>query len=961
MNLQLPPSFQRYNKECKPHFAGKNSQAEVVKVPRPLLFNQDTVSFSEPDSDGLLVSPVGSLEEAGPAPVLYGSELLGTLTEQAPDLARWFKPPHYKPGDKVEFLLLAQALSRGVDASLRQANAKKKHTGPKGANGSGVSPIDVFLPPAMKGKLDRAQGVSLLTGAQRQLKALKGPDSPAALQAASDESGRLLRRFLDSPDSTGKTPTTFVQFLMADSLQGDSEPAKAALAGQQVLKDLWVSAEDQTALMQDQFARECPTLLKQGQNLVKRGQNGQLPEALMRREVTERMLAIIQGGGPRTNILLNAPAGEGKTYAAMALAQRLASNDVPKDLQGAQMVQLDLSSLFTEGFSRGEGGDRKAKEIFSQLSQYMNQHPRQKVVVFINNLHQAAPDEGGGLMDLMKSSGVLGKKNLTFIGTTTPDDWRKSALSSDQAVLGRFHTMTLPRFTHEQRLVILGRQAAQLEKQNNVEIPPDILEKVLREASARWPEQALPRAIDLLNLSASISRGGSLELAALKDQLQQKELWLKTLSEKKTMKGRFERQQATVKQEVEHLRAEVEKQSGSKSAFRSATAEPEVIRERHLRQAMAVLSGDPVETLSRDELGRLRNAREVLGRHIIGQPEALSVIEEGLREIAIRHKTGAVRNRPIVSMLLPGPTGVGKTEVAKVIAKEFMKNKQIIRLDMGEYKDKHSVYSLKGAPPSYVGFEQGGLLDQVQQKPHSVVVFDEIEKAHPDVFDILLPILDEGEGVNNRGEVVSFRDTVIILTSNLNQKELTEKITQHRKASPAVQDAQLAASQLEQAVRTLLTANAATGKPGFKPEHLGRIDYVIPFNPLSSQHVAQIVALRLREMNDEAFLRDKNVQVTLSEAAGRRLVDLSSAGSADNQLQGGARDVRSQFDRQIYKMVMAELAMNPDWDELENAVLQVNYDNRTHRFELKAVPKAVEYMPKSASNQPRFGRTLAFA
>lgn len=908
-----------------------------------------------------LVEESGSTETEESLTGVQSSELMEHLALQSPVLAKWFKPVHYRPGDKVEFNPLPFALSRGMDASLRMANAKKKPPGSNVQAGNTPVALDAFMPPSMAGKLERAQMTTLLTNAQRQLKALPKPEADEALLEASGESVALLQKFLDTPEQPEKTPAAFIQFLMAHQSEGTMPSRKAVQESQRILKEMWANSEDQTVLLQDQFVKECPALLKYGQNLVKRGMSGQLPEVLMRREATERMLSIIQSGGARTNILLNAPSGDGKTYTVMGLAQRFANNDVPKVMQGAQMVQLDLAALLAEGTYKGEF-ERKAKEIFSQLNQYLNQHPQQKVVVFIDEMHQMPQEEGAlGLMDLMKSSGILEKKNLTFIGATTPEDWRKSPLASDQSVLGRFHAMTLPKFTNEEKLAILGRQASQLERQNKVEIPPEILEKVLREASAKWPKNALRHSIDVLNLATSVAKGTPLELASLKDQLQRKELWLQTLSEKKSMKGRFQRQLMETRQEVENLRAEVERQSASKKLDKPPLNEAEFIKEKHLRQAMAVLSGEKIEILTRDELSRLRNAKAIMAQHIVGQPEALSVIEEGLREIAIRHKTGSVRNRPIVSFLLPGPTGVGKTEVAKVIAKEFLKNKQIIRLDMGDYKEKHALHFLKGAPPGYVGYEQGGLLDKVREKPQSVVVFDEIEKAHPDIFDILLPILEEGEVINNRGEAVSFRDAVIVLTSNLNQKVLADKIVQHRQAHKEDMDPQLAASQLEQEVRQLLTANPETGKVGFKPEHLGRIDYVVPFSPLTAKSVSQIVDIRLREMNEEAFLKDQNLQVTLTESARQRLVYLTSAESASEKtLQGGARDVRSNFERHIYKKVMTELAMDPDLDELENAVIQVGYDAQQREFVLKTIPKPVNEAGLNTKNPKFSGRVLAF-
>lgn len=886
------------------------------------------------------------------------TELVDQVAEKAPYVAKWFKPTHYRPGDKVAFAPLPQAVAKGMDIGLRLTAPKKKGAGPKNGGEKPVATLDAFIPGASENKLERAHAVAVLNNAQRKLNAIPGPEDEGALAEVSEQSGELLNRFIQEPDREDFSPVGFMGFLRNLDVGSVSRP-ESLRAVQRILGEAQEEAADQAVRSQEQFNRECPALLKYGQNLVKRGMNGQLPEVLMRREAVDRMLAIINSGGARTSILLNAPSGEGKTYAVMGLAQRIANNDVPKALQNAQMVQLDLPALQSESTYKGEF-ERKSREIFTQLSQYLNQHPRQKVIVFMDEMHLLAQEEGGmGLMDIMKASGILEKKNLTFIGATTPEDWRKSPLASDQSVLGRFHPVALPSFTTDEKLAILGRQASQLEKQSGVEIPPEILEKVMRQASAKWPENSLRHAIDVLHLAASITKGAPLELASLKDQLQRKELWLQTLSEKKTMKGRFQRQLEQTRQEAESLRAEIERHPGNRALDKPEKQSVEVVKEKHLRQALAVLTGEKIGTLTKDELSKLRNAQEIMSRHIVGQPEALAAIEEGLREIAIRHKTGAIRNRPIVSMLLPGPTGVGKTEAAKVIAKEFMKG-NFIRLDMSDYMEKHSISRLTGAPPGYVGYDNGGLVDQIQKNPQSVVVFDEIEKAHPDIFNLLLQILEEGELRNNRGEPVSFRNTVIALTSNLNHQELTDVILRHRRGGES-QDPQLAASRLEKEVRQLLTANPNTGKPGFRPEHLGRIDYVIPFSPLTGNNVSQILDIRLREVNEEAFFKDQNLRIALSDSARNRLVDLTGADKSagdgrEAPLQGGARDVRSNFERYVYKRVMNELATDPDLDELENSVITVDYDARKQAFALKVTPK-----PDFEPEAERAGKTLAFA
>ncbi len=939
--------------------AGSDTFQRSASVNGPL-----RVRIEQPDSP---VSSVGSREMNDVHPLAGGAlgdndELVYRLEKVSPVLAKWFRPPHYKPGGKVEFLSLPDALIKGIEASGRVSTPRKKSGRP--LSGAASPNMEAFLPGAGALDFDRAQVMQVLQKAKQQLQQVVEFDSQDDPVAASQLSRQLLSRFLDEPGRSDFSAAAFLENLCQQDLTPDTHPQVPVLVPeiQSVVVDLRAALDEQRRLALDPFEKECPTLSRYSDNLVRRAKEGQLPQALMRDEFTARLLALMNSGQNRnTHVMLQAPTGEGKTHTLLGLAQRFARQEVPKAFQGAHVLQLDIPALKAAGLYKGG----LAEDALSQLHRYLQGHPRQKVVLVMDDAQSLMEVDGlQNLPLLFKQSGLLACQNLTLIGAMTPEDWGQASKTVDQSLWGQFQPMVLPSFQDNRQLSLLAQSARELEKRHGVSIPPDILEKTFTLSRTVWPQGTLEGAKTLLRGAVvDLAQAPALRLAALNDELQAQELAVASLAgqEPYGLPGRYQRQLQSARLKVDRLKQELETRQRQKESSDSASSERPVLQERHLQQALAIITGLAPETLTPADLNKLRNVEAIMARYIVGQPEALRGIAQGLREIAIRHKTGNVRNRPIVSMLLPGPTGVGKTEAARVIAKEFMKG-HLIRLDMSDYMEKHAASLLTGAPPGYVGYEQGGLVDQVRRYPKSVVVFDEIEKAHPDVFNLLLQILGEGELRNNRGEVVSFRDTVVILTSNLNHEALTELVTRHRNSPKAQKDPALAASNLEKDVRVLLTAN--NGGTGFKPEHLGRIDYVIPFNPLTAGSVAEILDIQLQNLNQQAFLRAQNLEVNLSQSARERLKVLSTGteasaflkrsfsralkafclGEAESDsvrtIPGGARSIGIQFEGHIAQRVINELAVNPAWSDLENTGITVDYDNQRQAFALRLVPQA---------------------
>ncbi|WP_303673863.1 AAA family ATPase [Vampirovibrio chlorellavorus] len=923
--------------------AGSDSFQRSASAIGPL-----TVRTEPPDSPD---SSVGSSELNDLKPFADGvlpdaDALVDRLETVSPVLAKWFRPPHYKPGGTVAFLSLPDALIKGIEASTRVSTPRKKAGRP--LSGAASPKLEAFLPGAATLDFDRAPVMQVLQKARLQLQQLVVFDNQDDPVAASRLSRQLLSRFLDEPGRIDFSTAAFLESLcQPESAPGADGATPPALIPEirAVVGDLRAALEGQRRLALDPFEKECPTLSRYSDNLIRRAKERQLPDVLMRAETVERLWALINAGGAHNaHLMLQAPNGEGKTYTLLGLAQRLAGQETSSAAEGVHLLQLDIPALQAEGSCKGE----LAEEALSQLQRYLQGHPRQKVVLVIDDAQALMPvgDGAQNLPLLLRQSGLLQCQNLTVIGAMTPEHWEQTSRSEDHNFWRQFQPVVLPPFRDARQLSLLGQSALPLEKRYGVRIPPDILEKALRLSRTVWPQGSLERATTLLRGAVvDLTQGPALRLATLNDELQEQALAVATLERQEPggLADRYQRQLQAARQQVVRLKREIESRLWQKDSAGPTRGEPPILQEQHLQNALATMTGRAAETLTPADLKKLRNAEAVMAQHIVGQPEALRSIAQGLREIAIRHKTGVVANRPIVSLLLPGPTGVGKTEAARVIAREFM-NGHLIRLDMSDYMEKHAASLLTGAPPGYVGYEQGGLVDQVRRHPKSVVVFDEIEKAHPDVFNLLLQILGEGELRNNRGEVVSFRDTVVILTSNLNHEALTELVTRHRHGATARKDPELAANELEKKVRALLTANGATGGAGFKPEHLGRIDYVIPFNPLTAEHVRGIVDIQLQQLNAQSFLKERQLKVALSQTAlnrletlarGHELADVSGAREGGSVIAGGARAIGAQFDRYVAQRVLSELAMNPDWDELENACITVAYDAQRQGFSLR--------------------------
>lgn len=946
-----------------------------------------TPQITPPDTptDGQSVSEEESIGEASKS-LAEWKQFQANLQEKSPGLAKWVNSSAKQLNNPIyqgiPLRPLHHIVANGIDQAQRELNPNGKRRQPTETerNLPFKNSLQSLLPNLKDGPPAHRQFMtSILDKYRKTLQSMPMPQNPTQAAEQADHSRQVIEQFLEDPNRDEYSLKSFVEHLKdTEAAEAPGAPNEYAAVGK-VLTRMHEEALDNRTPLMEQFEKTVPALIKHGTNMVRQGINKQLPEVLLRRQATDSMLAILGSGGTRTNILLNAASGEGKTYAVQGLAQRFADNDVPPALKGAQMVQLNLGSLVANASIQGELEGR-VEDIFRQLNKYLTENPTRQVVLFVDEFHML-----GDMLDTMKASGILEKKNLSFVGATTPDDWRKSALKGDQAFQGRFQELSLPSFSKSEKLAILGRTSTKLAEKNGVDISPEIMELALDQTISKWPENSLRRATDLLGLSISLAKSSTLEQASLKDQLQLKQLWLDTLKNQKDLQGRFARQMQEAQDDIQKLTHQI------KTLGNITQSKHPQVEDKHIRQALAILTGERIGTLSEGELDKLHHAKEILGREIIGQDEALEAAQQCLRKIAVHQKTGSTRKTPVASMLLCGPTGVGKTELSKVIAREFMNN-NFMRIDMGEYKEKHEVSKLLGSPPGYVGHENGGLIDKIRKTPNMVLVFDEIEKAHEDIYDSLLSILAEGEARDNQGQIVNFRDAIVIMTSNLNNQQITKLITQTRNDPAKRKDPALTARELERQVRAMLVKPEDSTNKGFKPELLERLDAVIPFSPLSKRSVSAIIDLRLREMNQAPFLKNNNLSVELSDKARARLIDLSAAGSKpkleqhpttapnpagrggarkrpeatdDNTfLPGGARSVGKTFERFIHDTVFTNLTFEPHMKGLVNTQLVVDYDPSRQEFTLKQ-KASLPFRRKSSDamqiDSISSSRTLTFA
>ena len=620
-------------------------------------------------------------------------------------------------------------------------------------------------------------------------------------------------------------------------------------------------------------------LSKFGTDLTEQAKLGKLDTVIGREKEIERAITVLCRR-TKSNPVLIGEAGVGKTAIVEGLAMRIAKNDVPGKLIGKRVFQVDLSSVVAGTKFRGEFEERIKGIIDEAVGD-------DSVILFIDELHLlSGAGSAEGSMDaanILKPA--LARNNLKLIGATTLDEYRKS-IEKDKALARRFQTVLVNEPSAAVTLRILKGIKKHYENHHQVVISDAILEEAINLSERYISDRYMPdKVIDVIDEASAIARvavdkqGGS-EYKKLKIELSDLEEKVTSAAEKEDYE-----KAANYKTRVEQIHKELAKLEKANANINKA---PEVTSE-NLATAISLKTGIPVNRVRGSEQELLTHLESHLQKVIIGQDDAIKSVSKAIR----RGRSGiSDTHRPIGSFIFLGPTGVGKTELAKVIAREvFGGDDALIKIDMSEFGEKHNVARLVGAPAGYVGYEDGGkLTEQIRRRPYSVVLFDEIEKAHPEVFNILLQILEDGELTDGQGTKVKFNNAIIILTSNLGAEEMyreselgfTAKTKKDAKALEAEHAANEAASM--KALRKLM-----------RPELINRFDSIITFRALSEKDVSRIFNNMIEDLKKR--LAQKSIGLQLTEATEKHLIEKGY------DVKNGARPLRRTIEDELESLL----------------------------------------------------------
>ncbi|SMB91103.1 ATP-dependent Clp protease ATP-binding subunit ClpC [Thermanaeromonas toyohensis ToBE] len=586
----------------------------------------------------------------------------------------------------------------------------------------------------------------------------------------------------------------------------------------------------------DQFSRDLTALAREGK----------LDPVIGREKEIERVIQILSRRTKNNPVLIGDP-GVGKTAIVEGLAQRIEQNQVPEVLRGKRVVALDMSGMVAGTKYRGEFEER-FRRVLDEIRAAGN------IILFIDELHTligAGAAEGAiDAANILKPA--LARGELQTIGATTIDEYRKH-IEKDAALERRFQPVMVSEPTVEETIAILKGLRDRYEAHHRVKITDEALEAAAKLSDRYITDRYLPdKAIDLIDEAASRVRlaiyTAPKEVKELEARLEevQKEKEAAVHAQEFEKAAQLRDEERRIREELEAKKSKWEKEKGMEKS--TVTAED-------IAYIVSSWTGIPVAKLAQEETERLLHLEEILHQRVIGQDEAVHAVARAIRRARAGLKDP---KRPIGSFIFLGPTGVGKTELARALAEALFGDEDaMIRLDMSEYMEKHTVSRLVGAPPGYVGYEEAGqLTEAVRRRPYSVVLFDEIEKAHPEVFNILLQVLEDGRLTDAKGRTVDFRNTVIIMTSNVGASTIKRE-TLGFKASAV----KVGAESYEEMKKRIMEELRRT----FRPEFLNRIDELIVFHALTVEDIKKIVDLMLKQLNER--LKEHNIQVEVTEEA----------------------------------------------------------------------------------------------
>jgi ATP-dependent Clp protease ATP-binding subunit ClpC len=650
-------------------------------------------------------------------------------------------------------------------------------------------------------------------------------------------------------------------------------------ARQQVLQLL---GSNESAAANNQGAQassaSTPTLDGLARDLTAAAREESLDPVIGRSKEIERVIQVLSRRTKNNPVLIGEP-GVGKTAIAEGLAQLIINNEIPETLRDKRVMTLDMGTVVAGTKYRGEFEDR-LKKIMDEIRQAGN------VILFIDELHTLIG--AGGAEGAIDASNILkpalARGELQCIGATTLDEYRKY-IEKDAALERRFQPITVDQPSEDEAILILVGLRDRYEAHHRVKITDEAIEQAVKLSDRYIPDRFLPdKAIDLIDEAASKVRLKSYTCPPNLKDLEQRLETIKKEKDAAVQSQEFEKA-ASLRDTEQKLREELE-QTKNEWKEKQGQTDSEVTGE-DIAQIVASWTGIPVSKLAEEETERLLKMEEILHKRVIGQEEAVKAVSRAIRRARAGLKDP---KRPIGSFVFLGPTGVGKTELARAVAESlFGDENATIRIDMSEYMEKHSTSRLVGSPPGYVGHEEGGqLTEKVRRKPYSVILLDEIEKAHPDVFNILLQVLEDGRLTDSKGRTVDFRNTAIIMTSNVGAELIKKGSTLGFQAGTTEQDY----DNMKNKVMGEL-------KRSFRPEFLNRIDEVIVFHSLEEAHIQEIVGLMASQLQKR--LKEQEIDINLTDEGLRYIA------KEGFDPQYGARPLRRALQRHVEDRLSEEL------------------------------------------------------
>ena len=655
-------------------------------------------------------------------------------------------------------------------------------------------------------------------------------------------------------------------------------------------------------------SNKTPTLEEYGTNLTEQAKAGKLDPVVGRTKETQRVTQIL-GRRTKNNPCLIGEPGVGKTAVAEGLAQMIASGDVPETIEGKQVVTLDMGLLVAGTKYRGEFEER-LKKLMEEIKQHDD------IILIIDEVHTligAGAAEGAiDAANILKPA--LARGELQCIGATTIDEYRKH-IEKDPALERRFQPVVVEEPTVEETVQILGGLRERYEAHHKLRYTDEALEAAAQYSSQYISDRFLPdKAIDLIDEAGSRVR---LLHAQLPEEDRELDKELRALLKEKDgavrnqdfeKAGQLRDREMELKSQIESISA---KQREEDEAEKESAGEAgPVVDEPEIANIVASWTGIPVTKVSSDESERLLRMEETLHGRVIGQEEAVVAISKAIRRARVGLKNP---NRPIASFIFSGPTGVGKSELAKALASYYFGSEEaMIRLDMSEFMERHTVSKLIGSPPGYVGYNEGGqLTEAVRRRPYTVVLFDEVEKAHPDVFNMMLQILEDGRLTDSKGRTVDFKNTLLIMTSNIG----SQVIEKGGKSLGFQVPSESTDERSYQRIRSLVLEEL---RNYFRPEFLNRLDEIIVFRQLTKTEVKEIADIMLRDVFKRT--EEKEIHLDVTERFKDRLVD-----EGFNPAYG-ARPLRRAIMR-LLEDALAEKMLGGDIKAGDSIIMDVDADN----------------------------------